>query len=53
VATARGGVWKTTDGGTTWAALSDNEVSLQIGAFGISASDPQTLYAGTGEGNVY
>jgi photosystem II stability/assembly factor-like uncharacterized protein len=53
VATARGGIWKTTDGGITWAPMSDNEVSLQIGALGISASSPQTLYAGTGEGNVY
>lgn len=53
VATARGGVWKTTDAGVTWTPMSDNEVSLQIGALAISASSPQTLYAGTGEGNVY
>jgi photosystem II stability/assembly factor-like uncharacterized protein len=53
VATARGGIWKTTDGGVTWAPMSDNAISLQIGALDISASSPQTLYAGTGEGNVY
>jgi photosystem II stability/assembly factor-like uncharacterized protein len=53
VATARGGIWKTTDGGVTWAPISDNAVSLQIGALAVARSNPQTLYAGTGEGNVY
>lgn len=28
---ARGGVWKTTDGGATWTPKSDNEISLAIG----------------------
>src|SRR5262245_62097709 len=31
VSGARGGVWKTTDGGATWTAKSDNEISLAIG----------------------
>lgn len=53
VATARGGVWKTVDGGVTWAPMSDNEVSLQIGALAIAPFSPQRLYAATGEGNVY
>ena len=53
VASARGGIWKTTDGGDTWTAKSDNADSLAIGALAISRSSPDTLYAGTGEGNIY
>lgn len=51
--TARGGIWKSTDGGVTWIPKSDNEASLAIGALAIAKSNPQTLYAGTGEGNIY
>jgi photosystem II stability/assembly factor-like uncharacterized protein len=53
VGAARGGVWKTTDGGGSWSPISDNEVSLAIGALAIAPSAPQTLYAGTGEGNIF
>jgi hypothetical protein len=53
VATARGGVWKSTDGGTTWIPKSDHEVSLAIGALAVAPSNPQVLYAGTGEGDIY
>ncbi|MBV9122563.1 MAG: hypothetical protein JO112_04330, partial [Planctomycetes bacterium] len=49
---ARGGVWKTVDGGSTWQPLSDHEVSLAIGALALAPSNPQVLYAGTGEGNL-
>src|SRR6266850_1406123 len=50
---ARGGVWKTTDGGQTWTPMSDNTESLAIGALAISKSNPKVLYAGTGEGDIY
>ena len=53
VATSRGGVWKTTDGGVTWTPKSDNEASLAIGALALAPSKPKTLYAGTGEGDIY
>jgi hypothetical protein len=52
IGTSRGGVWQTLDGGNTWTALGDNQPSLAIGALGIGISDPDVLYAGTGEGNV-
>ena len=52
IGTSRGGVWRTDDGGNTWTALGDNQPSLAIGALGIGTSDPNVLYAGTGEGNV-
>ena len=53
VATAGGGVWKTVDGGVTWSPKSDKEVSLAIGALAMAPSDPNRLYAGTGEGNIF
>ncbi len=53
VGTARGGVWKSTDSGVTWIPKSDHEESLAIGALAISNSNPQILYAGTGEGDIY
>ncbi len=51
VGTAQGGLYRTTDGGTTWVPLMDNALSLAIGAIAISPSQPDTLYIGTGEGN--
>src|SRR5262249_28586368 len=44
-----GGVWKTTDGGNTWDAISDKQVISSIGAIAIADSDPNVLYAGSGE----
>ena len=52
IGTSRGGVWRTDDGGQTWAALGDDQPSLAIGALAIGINDPNVLYAGTGEGNV-
>jgi photosystem II stability/assembly factor-like uncharacterized protein len=51
VATAQGGVWKTINGGISWVATSDNEVSLAIGALAMDPGNHLVLYAGTGEGN--
>jgi hypothetical protein len=47
--TAAGGVWETTDGGNTWAATTDTQASLAIGAMAIDPNTPTTIYAGTGE----
>ena len=52
VGAARGGIWKSTDGGKSWTAKSDNEVSLATGALAVARSNPQVIYAGTGEGNL-
>ena len=49
---SRGGVWKSINGGASWTPTSDHIESLAIGALDISHSNPQTLYAGIGEGNL-
>src|SRR5579863_4306164 len=45
-----GGVWKTTDFGRTWEPLFDREPTGSIGAIAVSASDPNIVYVGSGEG---
>ncbi|HYS20189.1 MAG TPA: glycosyl hydrolase, partial [Gemmatimonadales bacterium] len=45
-----GGVWKTTDYGRTWTPLFDDQPTGSIGAIAVAASDPNTMYVGSGEG---
>ena len=52
-----GGVWKTDDGGTYWRNVSDGFFNTAaVGAIAVADSDPNVIYAGTGEacirGNV-
>jgi photosystem II stability/assembly factor-like uncharacterized protein len=51
VGAASGGVFKTTNGGTTWAPVFDNEVTSTIGDVTIAPSDPSIVWVGTGEAN--
>src|SRR6516162_9776088 len=50
VGTPGGGIWKTTDGGTTWKALTDKQATLSISSLAYDPMDPtrNTLIAGTG-----
>ncbi len=46
---AAGGVWKSTDLGLNWTPLSDNQPRLAVGAVVIDATNPDIMFAGTGE----
>ena len=48
-AVGSGGVWKTTNAGTTWEPIFDNETSYSIGCITIDPNNPHTLWVGTGE----
>ena len=50
-AAASGGVWKTTNAGTTWTPVFDGQTSYSIGALRLDPRDPMTLWVGTGENN--
>ncbi len=45
-----GGVWKTTNSGSAWFPLDDFLANLAISCMAIDPTDPDILYAGTGEG---
>jgi photosystem II stability/assembly factor-like uncharacterized protein len=44
-----GGVWKSSDGGTNWEPVFDDQTAQSIGALAIAPSDSNQLWAGTGE----
>lgn len=50
-AAASGGVWKTTNAGTTWTPVFDNEASYSIGVVVLDPKDPLVVWVGTGENN--
>ena len=43
-------MWKSSDGGTTWKPTFDGQTSQAIGALAVSQSNPNIVWAGTGEG---
>ena len=51
VGAASGGVWKTTNNGTTWEPIFDKEGVSTIGDIAIAPSDPSVVWAGSGEPN--
>ncbi len=51
VAVASGGIWKTTNDGTTWTPVFDAQGSYSIGTVVIDPKNPSTVWAGTGENN--
>jgi photosystem II stability/assembly factor-like uncharacterized protein len=44
-----GGIWKSTDAGTVWTPIFDGQHAASIGAIEVAPSDPNIIYAGTGE----
>jgi photosystem II stability/assembly factor-like uncharacterized protein len=51
VGAATGGIYKTTNGGTTFTSVFDHEGSSSIGDLAIAPTDPNLIWAGTGENN--
>jgi len=48
--TTGGGVWKTTDGGTTWKPVGDDQFSTSsVGALAVAEANPDIVYVGMGE----
>ncbi len=47
-----GGIWKTTDAGTTWTPIFDGQPVASIGALAVADSNPKIIYAGTGESDI-
>jgi photosystem II stability/assembly factor-like uncharacterized protein len=51
VATAHGGIMKTTDNGGSFTATTDKEAASSFGAVAVAPSDGKVVWAGSGEGN--
>jgi photosystem II stability/assembly factor-like uncharacterized protein len=52
VGAASGGVYQTTDGGVHWSAIFDDQPVQSIGSLAVAESDPNIVWAGTGEGKI-
>jgi photosystem II stability/assembly factor-like uncharacterized protein len=50
MAQVNGGVFKTTDYGRTWQPVFDDQPTGSVGAIAVSASNPEVIYVGSGEG---
>ena len=51
-ATASGGVWMSSDGGTSWKSVWDDQPISSIGSIAVAPSDPNVVYVGAGEANI-
>ena len=52
VGAASGGIFKTIDGGIHWEPIFDDQPVSSIGSLAISPSDPNVVWAGTGESHI-
>ncbi|PYX95528.1 MAG: glycoside hydrolase [Acidobacteria bacterium] len=50
MAANNGGVWKSNDYGRTWKPIFDEQPTGSIGALAVAPSNPEVIYAGSGEG---
>jgi photosystem II stability/assembly factor-like uncharacterized protein len=53
VAYATSGVWKSDDNGTTWQSIFDDQPSTSIGDVAVAPSNPDHVWVGTGEANLF
>src|SRR4030095_11346192 len=49
-AAVAGGIWKTTNGGSSWLPLNDFLANIAVTCLVLDPSNPNIIYAGTGEG---
>jgi photosystem II stability/assembly factor-like uncharacterized protein len=49
VAAGSGGVWKTTNAGTTWTPIFEDQPSYSIGTLALDPTNPDVVWVGTGE----
>ncbi|MDR3700540.1 MAG: glycoside hydrolase [Candidatus Sulfopaludibacter sp.] len=47
-----GGVWRSTDYGSTWTPLFDSQPTGSIGAIAVAPSNPDVIYVGSGAGII-
>src|SRR5215469_8955074 len=52
VGAASGGIFKTTDGGIHWEPIFDSQPVSSIGSLAVTPSDPNIVWAGTGEAYI-
>jgi photosystem II stability/assembly factor-like uncharacterized protein len=52
VGTSGGGIWRSTDGGVTFAPVSDDQADLPVGVIAVAPSQPDILYAGMGDDHL-
>jgi len=52
VGCAKGGVFKTTDGGDNWLPIFDDQPFLAIGHIALDPVNPEIVYVGTGDVNI-
>jgi photosystem II stability/assembly factor-like uncharacterized protein len=52
LATASGGLWKTTNAGVRWTPLFERQGTISIGDIALEPGNPDVVWVGTGESNV-
>lgn len=50
IGVVNGGIWRTDDAGRTWRPIFDGQPTGSIGSLAVAPSDPNVVYAGSGEG---
>src|SRR5205085_6069069 len=49
---ATGGIWRSTDGGASFVAVSDDQSELAVGSLAFARSQPAVVYAGMGDSKL-
>ena len=49
IGSATGGIWRSTNGGTSFAPVTDTHVDLAVGSIAFSTANPAIVYAGMGD----